>query len=394
MRVVLVTPFTPPLLGGVERFCSNLARGLVEAGHSALIIGQFSRSHRTLRQRFRQVEPARFLTSEAVPIRTIEARWPGGLGGALAYALIWQPLLRRAAIPLMEAAFAEDLGQLLVDADVVHYIGTGADPLGFATAAAVSGRRAVFCIQPMIHPGQWGDRGIDAMLYRRADCVMAYSRSEAALIARLGVAAHRIRRVPGSVDPPAVTDSTVFRRRHDIKGPLVLFVGRKTKEKGLDLLLAAWPSVHATIPAATLAILGPGQACSREASGSGGIVELTDASELEKHEALAACDLFCLPSAGESFGMAIFEACAHGKAVIAGDVPALRETLAAAGAGRLVDLKPAALSLALIEMLSDAPMRTAMAERGRAMTAAMTHERMVSACLASYASAAGRRVTG
>ena len=43
-----------------------------------------------------------------------------------------------------------------------------------------------------------------------------------------------------------------------------------------------------------------------------------------KTDALAACDIFCLPSSQESFGAVFLEAWAFGKPVIALDIPQIR----------------------------------------------------------------------
>jgi len=386
-RVVIVTTCTPPLVGGIERLALNLARGLQDTGCEVLIVGQFATAMRTLRQRFVAAEPERTLAVEGVTVRLLRPRWPWSLPGALVQGLLRLPLLWRLAIAVLARACAEPLDPLLRGADVVHYLGTGCEPLGFGARASAHRLGACFCVQPSIHPGRWGDRRIDGRLYRRADAVFSLSAAETAVLARLGVRAKRIVPVLGSIDPPVATDPTSFRQRHGVAGPLVLFLGRKTAEKGLVRLLLAWSAVRRAIPGACLAIVGPGRASRPPALWPDGVFELVDASPAEKNQALAACDLLCLPSLGEAYGMAVCEACSYGKAVVCCDLPALRETVGAARAGLLVEPQPGAIAHALIALLRDPAERAAMGERGRALVAPMTHARALARYRQAYADA-------
>ena len=59
--------------------------------------------------------------------------------------------------------------------------------------------------------------------------------------------------------PPGVDTSAFRPRAHPAgRGPLVAFVGKLIVSKGVDLLLAAWPLVHAAHPGARLRIAGYG----------------------------------------------------------------------------------------------------------------------------------------
>ena len=65
----------------------------------------------------------------------------------------------------------------------------------------------------------------------------------------------------------------------------------------------------------------------------GAFLNLDDVSEDEKQDALSACDVLCVPSEGESFGMVYFEAWAYEKPVVALDLPALRDSLGGSSGG-------------------------------------------------------------
>ena len=392
MRFVLVTPYTPPLVGGHERTAATVARGLLAAGHDATIVGQFASARVPLHDRFVRVEPERTFREGDITVSIVRPWWPLGLPGSVVYGMMWTPPLRGMAATLLGRGFRGSLGPIVRGADVVHYLGTGTEAIGFAAADAARQAGAALVIQPAIHPGRWGDRALDAELYRRADAVLAFTRGEADVLAGLGVAADRVHTVPGSIDPPPATDPAGFRRRHGITGPMVLFLGRKTEDKGVPRLLAAWPAVRAAMPAATLVLVGPAaDATTLAAAPAAGIVDIADASDQEKHNALAACDLLCMPSVGESFGIAVFEAWSHGKPVVVGDVPALRESVGAARAGLLVHPEPAAVAEAVVRLLGDPTTRAEMGERGRILAAGHTHDRAIACYLDGYAAALRRR---
>ena len=384
MRVVLVTSYTPPLVGGLERITATVARGLVAAGHQAAIVGQLASGRMDLRERFVRGEPVRTFRDGDVAVSIVRPRWHRGVPGALVYATMWVPSLRLPAAFLLGGA-RRVLVPFVRGADVVHYLGTGTETLGFAAAAAAREASAALVVQPAIHPGIWGDRPLDAELYRRADAVLAFTRGEGSLVEGLGVDPDRIRLVPGSIDPPPVTDPAGFRRRRGISGPMVLFLGRKTEDKGIGRLLGAWPAIRTAVPTATLVLVGPAaDAATLAAAHAAGVVDIVDASDGEKHDALAACDLLCMPSVGESFGIAVFEAASHGKPVVVADVPALRETVGAAGAGLLVRPESGAVAEAVVSLLVDARAREAMGQCGRALAAGHSHDRALERYLAAY----------
>ena len=110
-------------------------------------------------------------------------------------------------------------------------------------------------------------------------------------------------------------------------------------------------------------------------------------SESDKQDALAACDLLCVPSKGESFGIVYFEAWAYGKPVVALDLPVLRETVGAAKAGILAQDTPAAISAAICHLLANPQERVMMGQRGAALASKHTWKATAEDCLSAYASA-------
>jgi phosphatidylinositol alpha-mannosyltransferase len=135
-------------------------------------------------------------------------------------------------------------------------------------------------------------------------------------------------------------------------GPTVLFLGRHEARKGLAVLLAAHERLAVPRPVLWIAGAGPETTALQQRYPATperwwlGVVD-----DAEKDRRLAAADVLAAPSlGGESFGIVLLEAMAHGTAVVASDIDGYRQ--AAGGAARLVPPGDAvALSDALGEVL-------------------------------------------
>jgi glycosyltransferase involved in cell wall biosynthesis len=105
--------------------------------------------------------------------------------------------------------------------------------------------------------------------------------------------------------------------------PLVLFCGRMSIQKGPDLLVEAVPRILLHRPDARFVFMGEGGMkgeCARRAQELG----VTDAcrflgytSASDKEELVNACDLMCVPSRNEPFGVVVLEAWDACKPVVA-----------------------------------------------------------------------------
>ncbi|SPT51923.1 GDP-mannose-dependent alpha-(1-6)-phosphatidylinositol monomannoside mannosyltransferase [Actinomadura madurae] len=125
--------------------------------------------------------------------------------------------------------------------------------------------------------------------------------------------------------------------------PLAVCVGRLTRQKGQDVLLAAWPEVTARCPSARLAVVGDGEdldALRGEAVAGVSLVPAVD----DPRDWLAASNVVVLPSRWEGLPLTALEAFATGRPLIGTDVPGITELLRP-GLGALVPAEdPAALA--------------------------------------------------
>jgi glycosyltransferase involved in cell wall biosynthesis len=255
------------------------------------------------------------------------------------------------------------------DPDVIHYVGTGWDFFGFPIAKFARDYRARFVITPALHPGAWGSDRIDARLYNQANAIVCFTNSESRFLQKLGVAAEKISVCP--LPPTCRTDGdgSRFRKRAGLAGQrCVLFVGRRDEGKGYPALLRAWPLVLRAVPDAVLILAGPGGEEYGELFASipgQNVCDLGVPNEIEKADAIAGCDVFCLPSAHESFGIVYVDAWSYSKPVVCGTAPACREFITDGETGVWADQVPEPLAEKLITLLQNQTMRDRIGGAGK-----------------------------
>lgn len=172
--------------------------------------------------------------------------------------------------------------------------------------------------------------------------------------------------------------------------PLVLYLGRVSRKKGLDLLVRAFAGQD---PRAHLAIVGPddGDGClgmiEREVAqhGLAGRVHVVPARfGDEKLDAFADADLFVLPSLNENFGNAAAEAAASGIPVIVTETCGVAPHLAGRGA-LVIRHDEGELREALATLLRDPDGAARMGKAGRAAAADLSWAQPVADMEALYA---------
>lgn len=252
-----------------------------------------------------------------------------------------------------------------VDPDVVHLHSSKA---GLAGRLALRGRRPT-----VFQPHAWSFEAVEGLQRRltvrweRAaarwtHAIVCVSEAERLRGEQLGVrGAYRV--IANGVDlaafPPASADERrAARERLGLAdGPLVVCVGRLSRQKGQDVLLAAWPFVRSRVPAAGLALLGEGP--ERDALWRAAPPEVVFAGRRpDVQDWLAAADVVAAPSRWEGMSLALLEALARARPVVAADAPGAAEAIGT-GAGAIVPVENAeALADALVERLLD-PERSA-----------------------------------
>ena len=150
------------------------------------------------------------------------------------------------------------------------------------------------------------------------------------------------------------------------------FIGRfEEKRKGLDVLVAALPSIIAKFPDLKVFVAGPGDAQEvlKELDPylHSRFEFLGRISESEKANFLASVGLYIAPNTGgESFGIILAEALAGGASVVASDIPAFDSLLGHGAYGTLFASEDSQdLAKKVIALLGDEESRRAIAQRGK-----------------------------
>jgi glycosyltransferase involved in cell wall biosynthesis len=165
---------------------------------------------------------------------------------------------------------------------------------------------------------------------------LAISAYKTAYIAGAGYDPSTIVALPNGVPVP----DTPWRPRPDWHhAPRALYVGRLAPEKGLDLLIEAWPTVRVQFPQAQLTLIGEGPERSALAARITHL-DLADVVEMpgacpDPSPWLLAADLFVLPSREEGMSIALLEAMALGIPLVASAIPGNRHLIADGEHGRL-----------------------------------------------------------
>ncbi len=153
----------------------------------------------------------------------------------------------------------------------------------------------------------------------------------------------------------------------------ILFLARLDEIKGIDLLLQAFALVHHKYPNLALLIAGSGdeayEAALRLQAAALGIAAhvtwLGFADSQTKKLALAAADIFVLPSYFESFGIAVVEAMAAGIPVIVSDQVGLYREVEKFAAGLVTSCHAETLADQMTVFVTDAELRAQMGRNGQ-----------------------------
>jgi glycosyltransferase involved in cell wall biosynthesis/predicted metal-dependent phosphoesterase TrpH len=225
--------------------------------------------------------------------------------------------------------------------------------------------------------------------YGRCRVVLSPSEASDARLRELGVAADRIGRWDRGVDLARFSPARRDPARRD--GITVLYAGRLTREKGVDLLADAFLAARAREPRLRLVLAGggPEEAALRERLGrSATFLGWLDGDELAAVYASADVFLFC--SQTDTFGQVILEAQASGLPVVAVAAGGPAELIADGRSGVLCPPRVEPLASAVVSMAASRAARERLARGGRAAVA----DRSWDASLARLAAGWRRALAG
>ncbi len=247
------------------------------------------------------------------------------------------PYLSKSMGFLYTPRMKEEIEKVIPLVDCVHTHLPFVYPSYVAGNAAIRQKKPLFYHQRgVFDPERLRFRGLKKRLYieiiekpimKKATTLIALTEAERESFRRFAA------NTPCEIVPNGV-DCSLYKRspesgslkRYGIRGGdfVILFLGRLQPIKGAEILLEAFIRISRDFPEAVLILAGPDEfgiekIIRKRAHESG----LSDRIILpgmvqgdEKINLLARCDLFCLPSMGEGFSIAILEAMASGKPVM------------------------------------------------------------------------------
>jgi len=351
-------------LGGTVSICLYTDRFLPIVGGAELLALRMA-------QRLAGEGTARFL----VVTRRHDPSWPRreDLGGIVVHRLPPRGLGKWA-----ELSFAFRSLRFLLkrrrEFDLVHFLVVSFPNSLVALVMKLAGKRVVVKIATagVLGRGHFLVRPFRNAILRRMDGFIALSEEISREYTRYRFEPGRIHLIPNGVDAdrfhPLPAEEKV-RRRAELglpgRGPLCLFAGRISREKGPHLLLESWRAITPEYPDVMLALVGSGRFQKnsveteiREMLGSPETRELArrviwvgEVQDLAPY--LQAADLFVLPSLRDGLPNALLEAMATGLSVVASRLPGVVEALGEGGAMFVPPGDPGALARGLGAALSD-----------------------------------------
>ena len=348
LKVLHVSKFYPPVMGGIESVAWELTEGLNRAGLRTDVLCS-NQSMATSHERF----PAGYDVVRAGSLGT-------ALSTSMAHAMLYQLRRMAAGRDVVHVHMPDPMAAVAIWATrpkaalVVHW-----------HSDVIRQRKALKLYEPL---QQW--------LLARASAIVATSQAYADASEPLQRWRSKVAVVPiGISDNHSFACSEKARAiRQRYRGRRIVFsLGRMTYYKGFDVLIDA----AAELPDDCVVVIGgqgelldhyKAMVLKRGLAGKVHLLGHINDDELPSH--FEACDVFCLPSTAraEAYGVAILEAMVMGKPIVASDIAGsgVPWVNVDGGTGFNVPVgQPRPLAEALARLLSDEPLRRALGAASR-----------------------------
>jgi phosphatidylinositol alpha-mannosyltransferase len=311
VRVALVSPYSWTYPGGVTRHIEALADELLVQGHEVRVLAPVDRDTRRTAILHAGARPATVeLPDYVVPL--------GGTIGLRANGAVSNISLTPHGVATMRRELRAG------GFDVVHVHSPEAPAVAWDAVCAA--RLPVVATFHTYSTGHLANAfAVVAGAPRRFNRLhVRIAVSEAAAWTARRWFGGRYRIVPNGVRLPATAPPAA-----DRDGPLeILFVGQAVERKGLPVLLRAFEALRDHVPT-RLTLVGPTRdEIEPMLLDTRGVEALGKVDDDEKARRLARADVLCAPSlGGESFGMVLTEAFAHGTPVVASHIAGYEEVV-------------------------------------------------------------------
>lgn len=368
MRLLYTLTTYPPSIGGAQIHQHQLALQF-QRQHQVQVVSHWDQNRTDWLLGTTLFAPAksRDYCIDGIPVHRLGVSWLGKLK-LLPYVPLYYPLMQ-VALPPIANGFERYLDPWADKADLIHNVRIGREGLSFASWQAARRRDIPFILTPVHHPRWVGWRyRAYCKLYTLANAVIALTETERQTLIGLGVAPDRVTVTGIGPILAEKADPAHFRQTYNLQSPIVLFLGQHYFYKGYRQVLEAAPLVWRKIPEAQFVFVGPGVKQSDQdfaAMNDPRIHRLGKVDLQTKTNALAACNLLCVPSNQESFGGVYTEGWSLGKPVIGCNIPAVADVITDGIDGFLVNQEAGAIADRICHLLSDPSAAEAMGEAGQ-----------------------------
>jgi glycosyltransferase involved in cell wall biosynthesis len=344
MNILLISHFFPPHKGGVETAAYYTAKYLNKLGHEVVVLASKTKNNNSISQESTEFKIYRYRAYSLPEIKGLPQSSSLGLSP-------------RAIFNLPRIIKKHNI-------DVIHAKGQFF-PLSFITAflnELIFHRPMFITVEGRLKFGLTGlienlfDLIITGLLYQRLEMIICVSNSLKKRLLEYRINPEILKVIPNGVDLEIYSGMNIegkdFFRKHfpqksDYKK--VIFVGRFSKQKGVQYLLKAIPNVIAEIKNVHFFLLGSGESDNLEKELKTlaknlninpnvtflHTVHLEENSKhipLDKHfskiaQFYSSADIFCLPSIHEGFPLTIVEALSTGLIIVASRVEGIPEVI-------------------------------------------------------------------
>jgi glycosyltransferase involved in cell wall biosynthesis len=353
MKLLYTSTTYPPSVGGAQIHHHLLAQS-IHPKHDVQVVSHWdeNRTDWLLGTTLRSPSESRHYVIDEIPVHRLGLSWAEKVAIA-PYLPLYYPAMGM-VLPQISKCLQRHLLPYAQTHDLIHNVRLGREGLSDASFRVAKQQDIPFVLTPVHHPRWVGWRYRAYInLYRNADAVIALTHTEKKILMDLGVKEERIS-VTG-IGPVLAPDGNgeAFQIQHQIREPIVLFLGQHYDYKGYRQVLEAAPLVWQKVPEAQFVFIGPAVKNSEQVfvGQDSRVHRIGRVSLQDKTNALAACSLLCVPSLQESFGGVYTEAWSFGKPVIGCPIPAVSEIIADGVDGCTVPPDPAQLADRICDLL-------------------------------------------
>ena len=177
-----------------------------------------------------------------------------------------------------------------------------------------------------------------------------------------------------------------FKEQVGRDGPLVLYLGRLSPQKGIRYAIEAMKYVAKKVPQAKLVMAGPDYSgysaylrqMIRKLDLADNVILLdvvTD--ETKEAQVIASCDVFVMPSSFEGFSQAVMKAMAQGRPVVVSDVGGLPYEVDYGRCGAICEYGNSwSLATSILQLIENPGMAAEMGTEGRTRAESFTFDRL------------------